>query len=190
MVHLVRVMSNVSTQFREELSTIIWSNVRLELDYSTELSSTHHLLSSFIADRPAVIEKIKSLALCIDLGDQFHDFNSDLEADTVTTELIAWCHRLSSHFEVKTLWIGLAISVDCAQKMITEPLPPLLPLKAIKVQQEVRFGFLINDDTGDDIDDKELEEKSKSKLTELLMPDSLRKTPSEQESYCRSRLSA
>jgi hypothetical protein len=185
MIDLVRNLSNVSTQFRQELCAVFWASTSI----STRFTSGQPLLH-FFKERPAVHQSVKSLYLEFDFWEGLKDFDG--------AALKALCDYLSSILNLQHLDIDITVYDTDLPRLASgkgryEDLKALRTLKVSK-SFEIELRILCDKPFGDDEDARnehtsELEEKHMPALRDLIMPDTLRQVPSktEEEKYLRSR---
>lgn len=172
LTRLVRAMSNVSIQFRKELSDVWWSNIQLNVCQIVQAKDdSHKVVRSFFADRPAVLKGIKSLNLYI------HYFQDSADKDAVYGEsFTAWCETVSKHLSLEIFAITIISPWTHLRHWVISPPKWLLAIKILPVTHDFKFYLLL--DADDRVNPEEfipLIDKYKAKFIRKLMPDSLRK---------------
>lgn len=102
MYDLVRSLSNVSTEFRNELASVLWKDTELVINlvgYLYDCGDFYDEVREFLEERPAVADRIKSIFLRIDVNEEFEIYSYE--------ELELMCHSLSKLTNLKTLYVDI-----------------------------------------------------------------------------------
>lgn len=184
----IRLASNVSTEFREQLCTAFWSHVTIAAEWGEDEYA--RCMLAFLRDRPSICRGIKYIYLHFDMYAE-----SDIHgARGLGEEFATWCKALSKDLKLDVLLLAFHLDNGDMQKVSTGTgkYAPLLACRNLCITKdlEVYFTSYLDETVPDfnpidhqDFDDKyekyrEIEERKLEALArELLMPDSLRPTP-------------
>ena len=108
MIYLVKVLSNVSVQFREELGTAFWTRAHLSID---DFDEAPDVFSQFLMNRPAAHEGIKMLCLSLSHRKLERYYWSDV--DSV-------CQTVTGNIQLEELYINLSVPSDIIKELSTE----------------------------------------------------------------------
>ncbi|XMA19369.1 hypothetical protein WAI453_012160 [Rhynchosporium graminicola] len=131
MIEHVRQLSNVSTQFRHELGSVIWTSIHLEIDGS-DYSATSQSFFAFLKERPAIHRSIKSIHIklnCIDQG--YYNL----------AHISRWCEYLNGKVELASLSIDLIAERKDLEHLVLGggPLSHLLSVRNLTVTSEFKL---------------------------------------------------
>jgi hypothetical protein len=185
MIDLVRNLSNVSTQFREELGTVFWASTSISARFTCGKPLLH-----FFKEQPAIHQGIKSLFLEFDFWEALTKFDG--------TALQSLCNYLSSILNLQHLDIDITVYDTDLPRLASGKgrYKALNALRTLKVSKsfEIELCIMCNESFGDDEDARyehtsKLEDKHMPALRDLMMPDTLRPAPpkTEKEIYLHSR---
>jgi hypothetical protein len=185
MIDLVRNLSNVSTQFREELGTVFWASTSISAGFTPGKPLFH-----FFKERPAIHQGVKSLVLEFNFWDTLPEVGG--------TALQSLCDYPSSILNLQHLDIDITVyDIDLPNLASGRGrYKDLKALRALKVSKsfEIELCIMCVQSFGDDEDARyehtsKLEDKHMPALRDLIMPDTLRPAPpkTEKEIYLHSR---
>lgn len=158
MIKLVRDLSNISCQFRQELGEIMWQNTRM--DFINGIFSGKPM--AFLIDRPAIHKGIKSLAFDIGIiNDTAEDINT----------LKQFCRYVAAVLELTHLEIRLQATYTELTAVARGEWPGIELVRSLSVTKSfvARCPFYIDN------------EDLSPKIQAILMPNSLRSPKPKQD---------
>ncbi|KAH7400060.1 hypothetical protein BKA64DRAFT_671056 [Cadophora sp. MPI-SDFR-AT-0126] len=182
----IRTVSNVSPRFRHELGLVFWTRVHIVDNSSVE--NFIWTLPAFLRERPAIHLGIKYAFFRIDLinpvSDQLRKFED-------------WCHYVSTCLKLERFDLRLDVKESDLERIHKgeDEFAYLASCRSIPVSHTFEIILTIWDTRGrwdwnevsgpGDLD--MLEEKYRPLIREMMLPDSLRKPPTEESLYLESR---
>ncbi|KAE9381871.1 hypothetical protein N431DRAFT_440683 [Stipitochalara longipes BDJ] len=188
LIEWIRQASNVSTRFRAELGQLIWSNV--EIRTNDNLGDMWHL-PQFLDERPAASKAIRSVNIGLKM---VYSDSSNWESEKFRT----WCTEISQALEVEKLRFSITIDEENIHSLsrLHGQYSGLASSRSLRVTKKFEVKLCIrlslssmnmDDDAADDEYRENLEREHEPLITELMLPDTLRRLPTEVEEYLDSR---
>jgi hypothetical protein len=185
-IEWIRQASNVSLQFRKELGDVFWTRTSIRSANLCD-ESTIWRLPEFLNERPAIHSGVKYLDLWIDCYDYAISLCSE--------RFDSWCEYISITLKLEKLVFFITVEkenvkpLSLGQGMFT----CLVSSRKLHVTRSFEVCVSILEDPESDpegTESKELYElarKYQPQVQELMMPDTLRRSPAEMELYLQSR---
>ncbi|KAL2065166.1 hypothetical protein VTL71DRAFT_4307 [Oculimacula yallundae] len=140
MIDLVRHLSNVSTQFRYELGSVVWRNIHLESDEShdgSDHTGARGSLLNLLEERPAIHQNIKSIHIKLNCRHQGY-YN--------LAHIAKLCQYPRTNVELTTFQLELLAEKEDLEVLILGrgPLSDLLSIRDLKISSEFKFRAYVD----------------------------------------------
>jgi hypothetical protein len=200
MIALVRHMSHVSTQFRQELGDAFWTNAQLNCVDDWHLES----IEVFLQERPAIHKFITTVSMSLDICQDDHSATyQDVLSEAGKTKVLSLFQSLSKNLALHSFHVILLIDEEYLADFAhgEGPFGHLgAAFRSLNVTQRFKVSCIMkliggtneNYDDGDQIKRRvELTKEYAPIIRRLLKPDSLRPSnATDMDTYLNSRLSS